>query len=235
MLNTCFYHYKRLYLSHLIYDFERFNEIVRGWQHPASTSFFDLSFLPADKKNVPLYSLTLYENMKKPGFILLLFLFSFAGISCEKFYEDGDEDRKEHEEWQNDETEKEDNEESNGFCTGDIVDVGTFCNTAIYTQVWVRGYIIGAATGANGKVEYDFESPFKYDTALLLADRPSVDEDTDVMSVCLTSCSKRIREKLNLSDHPENLYKLIKVFGFQEQYLKTAGIKKIDAYEFPAE
>ena len=37
----CILHYKTLYLRHLIYDFEDFNEIVRGWLHPASTSFYE--------------------------------------------------------------------------------------------------------------------------------------------------------------------------------------------------
>ena len=51
-------------------------------------------------------------------------------------------------------------------------------------------------------------------------------------SVCLTSCSKKIREALNLKDHPENHGKVLSVFGFREVYLNLPGIKTIDAYDF---
>ena len=46
------------------------------------------------------------------------------------------------------------------------------------------------------------------------------------------SCSKKIREELNLKEHPENCGKVLSVFGFRETYLAIPGIKKIDAYEF---
>lgn len=129
-----------------------------------------------------------------------------------------------------------DNQDNEGsgdeFDIGDVVDVETFISTPIVNQIWLKGYIVGAATGANGKKRYDFDAPYDYDTAILLADTPDEADLEHVASVCLTSCSKKIREALNLKDHPENRGKTLSVFGFREVYLNLPGIKKIDAYEF---
>lgn len=123
-------------------------------------------------------------------------------------------------------------DDDTGISFGDVVDVETFISKPIVDQVWVKGYIVGSATGANGKKRYDFEPPFDHDTALLLADDPATADLSHVVSVCLTSCSKKIREELNLKEHPENRGKVLSVFGFRETYLAIPGIKKIDAYEF---
>lgn len=129
-----------------------------------------------------------------------------------------------------------DNQDNEGsgdeFNIGDVVDVETFISTPIVNQIWLKGYIVGAATGANGKKRYDFDAPYEYDTAILLADNPDEADLEHVASVCLTSCSKKIREALNLKDHPENRGKTLSVFGFREVYLNLPGIKKIDAYDF---
>lgn len=153
-------------------------------------------------------------------------------FACEKTYEGEDDDCTEQGGKQDNESENGNDDDGGGVSLGDVVDVSTFCNTAIYTQVWVDGYIVGAATGAGGKTRYEFEPPFSYDTAVLMADSPSADADTEIMSVCLTSCSKRIREELNLVSHPENSGKRLRVFGFQDTYLKIPGIKSIDGYDF---
>lgn len=179
------------------------------------------------------------DKMKNLKLFMLLPVFLFVFGACDKPYGDeGDENIELPEEnngaEDDDDAEDNDDAEDGGISLGDVVDVSTFLNTPIYAQVWVKGYIVGSATGANGKTRYDFEPPFSYDTAILLADTESADSETEVMSVCLTSCSKKIREKLNLADHPENKGKRLAVFGFQDVYLKIYGIKKIDAYEFPA-
>lgn len=129
-----------------------------------------------------------------------------------------------------------DNQDNEGsgdeFDIGDVVDVETFISTPIVNQIWLKGYIVGAATGANGKKRYDFEAPYDYDTAILLADTPDETDLEHVASVCLTSCSKKIREALNLKDHPENHGKVLSFYGFREVYLNLPGIKTIDAYDF---
>ena len=157
--------------------------------------------------------------------------------SCEKAYFDEDGEREETVEgddnggWYDDDSPEGDGE----FSIGDEVDVHTFKNNAIYTQVWVSGYIVGAATGANNRYRYEFGPEFTFDTAILLADTPEASSTDDVISVCLTGGSVNRRRKLNLKDHPENKGRRLAVFGFQDWYLGMFGIKTIDAYEFPVE
>lgn len=122
-------------------------------------------------------------------------------------------------------------EEDDGFETGSVVDVATFRNNDIGRQVWVKGYIVGAATGANNRVRYELEPPFTYDTAILLADDPAETSVDRMISVRLVQGERR--ELLNLADHPENRGKRIAVFGLRETYLKMPGIQDIDAYKFP--
>lgn len=179
-------------------------------------------------------------KMTKIKIIIFFFSFILAFSACEKAEYLNDDDRTEQGNGDADNSDEdntgtgEDNEtDDSGIQLGDEVNVQTFCNTSINTQVWVKGYIVGAATGANNNIRYDLNAPFEYSTAILLADSPKITDDTDVMSVCLTSCSTKIRAKLNLKDNPGNIGKRIRVFGIQETYLKLFGIKHIDAYEFP--
>lgn len=180
--------------------------------------------------------------MKKIRFMFVLLLTAFFFSACDKPYDDSEEgidDGTEIVGGTDKDTGSDDEDEGDGeydddtgISFGDVVDVETFISKSIVDQVWVKGYIVGSATGANGKKRYDFEPPFDHDTALLLADDPATADLSHVVSVCLTSCSKKIREELNLKEHPENRGKVLSVFGFRETYLAIPGIKKIDAYEF---
>lgn len=114
---------------------------------------------------------------------------------------------------------------------GDTVDVGTFRSHVIYGQIWVKGYIVGAATGAYGKRRYEFGPDFNYDTAILIADDPGVVDEEETVPISLTTCSKAIRSKLNLVDNPGNKGVFIWVYGVQETYLGLPGIKHIDGLE----
>ena len=179
--------------------------------------------------------------MKKMIFMLVSLFVVFTFPACDKPYDDSEENVEDDTEvvggLDNDNGSNSGDgggecDDDTGISFGDVVDVETFISTPIVTQVWVKGYIVGSATGANGKKRYDFEPPFEHDTALLLADSPATADLSHVVSVCLTSCSKKIREELNLKEHPENRGKVLSVFGFRETYLAIPGIKKIDAYEF---
>lgn len=164
-----------------------------------------------------------------------------AFCCCEKPYNENDEDEKEviadkegEEEGGLDDSEFDYGDKGEGdLKVGDTVDVKTFLSAPIYVQIWVKGYIVGAGTGANGKTRYEFEAPFSYDTALLIADDASETDPAKTASICITS-KKKLREVVNLKDNPGNKGKRIAVFGFQEKYLKIPGIKAIDAYEFPS-
>lgn len=181
--------------------------------------------------------------MNKLIAVILPLLCIFAFASCEKaeFADSDDSERKEQidegDSGQADDGYESDDEEydEGEFPVGSVVDVTTFKTHAIYTQVWVEGYIVGAATGAKNKMRYEFEPEFSYDTAILLSDNIDATSTDEAISVCLTSCSKKLRSMLNLVDHPENDGKRIAIFGFQDKYLKIMGIKHIDSYKFPLE
>lgn len=176
----------------------------------------------------------------------ILMTFAVAGFySCEKPYAGGEDDTAETDGLPDNEDDEDDDGDNGGWIDGDdgnedlsysdTVSVTTFRHSAIYTQVWVRGYIVGAATGRNNKIRYEFGPEFTYDTALLLADSPDSDDVDNMISVCLTTCASSLRDKLNLADHPENKGRRIAVFGFQDYYLKMMGVKQIDACDFPVE
>lgn len=142
--------------------------------------------------------------------------------------DDGDGD--ESVEWLEDDIEHIGYDDEN-FDTGDTVSVTVFRNNVIKTQVWVVGYIVGAATGAGNNCRYEFGPTFSYDTAILLADDPAETSVDRMISVRLVQGERR--ELLNLADHPENRGERIAVFGLRETYLKMPGIQDIDAYKFP--
>lgn len=195
--------------------------------------------------------------MKKYKFFTLLLLAAAIFPACDKPYSDYEEEEDNDKVVVDGSTDKSDSDGGNtdydggddgtdggdmdspddedgggGVYVDGIVDVKTFISESIVNQVWLKGYIVGAATGANGKKRYRFEAPYEYDTAILLADSPDETNLENVASVCLTSCSKKIRESLNLKEHPENKGKVLSVFGFREVYLGIPGVKKIDGYEF---
>lgn len=167
--------------------------------------------------------------------------------SCEKVNLEEGEDKKENIKddngnqgasdinggWINPYDDEDENDDGDEIHTGDVLDVATFRHSAIYTQVWVEGYIVGAATGKNQNYRYEFGPEFTFDTAILLADDANADDINDVISVCLPKGSRR--SELNLKDNPQNYGKRIAVFGFQATYLKIPGIKQIDGYQFPLE
>lgn len=120
--------------------------------------------------------------------------------------------------------------EDDGFPTGSVVDVATFRSNDIGRQVWVKGYIVGAATGANNKIRYQFEPAFTYPTAILMADDPAETDFNNVIAIQLHQ--QKYRAILNLKDNPGNKGRRIAIFGIQKTYLGIPGIKDIDALEF---
>lgn len=119
--------------------------------------------------------------------------------------------------------------DTGGYNTGDIVTVDEFLNNDIRVQVFVEGYIVGDCTKSISNAE--FQPPFTYPQALLVASRADESSRDMVMTVSLKSGSKW-RAALNLVDHPENHGRRVRVFGFREIYLGVPGIKAIDAFSF---
>lgn len=179
--------------------------------------------------------------MKHLTIFMLGILLSFSLCACDKPFSEEDDDTETTENSSDDDENntvygkgEDDDDDDSGVQTGDTLSVSAFISTSLYnTQVWLKGYIVGCATGAGGGKKYETNAPFSYDTALLVADDPNETDIDKMASICLTG-KKKLREKANLKDNPQNKGKRIAVFGFQDTYLKLLGIKAIDAYEFPS-
>lgn len=117
-----------------------------------------------------------------------------------------------------------DDDNKEGISTGDTVSVSDFLTKKISGGVNVEGYIV--ASCVQNIKNADFDAPFKGATALLMADDPDERNTDNVISIQLKSGSK-MREELNLEDHPENKGKRLRVFGYRNTYLGITGIKDI--------
>lgn len=111
------------------------------------------------------------------------------------------------------------------YSTGDTISVIQFINATSAKYLYVKGYIVGCATRNATKSEnVDLDAPFKYATALLLADSPNERSVSNMMSVELKSGSK-IRETLNLVEHDDMYQRKILIGGYRETYIYIPGIK----------
>ena len=253
MIKICYCYKKPLYLPHLIYDFEVLTKSPEVGSILHQPLFIIYSLCVSNKfttfvnrkhkRNINIYNMMKSINIKS---IIILLSLIFVISSCEKAEDDDDNTTKTerpdtgnnngNDGSDNDNSGSGDENEGNnngGFKAGDVIDVVTFCNNDLrYVQLWVRGYIVGAATGVNKKIRYDFEPPFSYDTAILISDSPNYKEGDYLMSVNLPSGTKK-RTELNLKDNEGNLGKLIEVLGLQKTYLKLPGFNPLDNYRFP--
>ncbi|MDD7318088.1 MAG: DUF6359 domain-containing protein [Prevotella sp.] len=144
---------------------------------------------------------------------------------------DKDEDKgKEGEDKGDKDEDKGDDENGNGGEENDDrFTVNQFITLDLTGQRWVTGYIVGACTKSINNA--DFDPPFNYPQAILLADSPTEKYKENVISVGLPSGSSA-RKQLNLVDNPQNYGRRISIFGERATYLGIIGIKKPDGWEF---
>lgn len=88
--------------------------------------------------------------------------------------------------------------------------------------VWVHGYIVGACKRSIKQAEW--EAPFTYDSAILLADDPEETEPENVISIQMVN--KQMKEEISLAANPQNYGKHIAFFGIKQKYLGIPGMKK---------
>lgn len=115
------------------------------------------------------------------------------------------------------------------YQNGDTVNVRKFIDSDFDGEVWVKGYVIGCATGSGG-YKYQLSSPFDYETAILLGDSRWNRSLSYAVSIQLTSGSK-IRKELNLKSNSSLNGVMIAVKGEKTTYLKLPGMKKTSGYE----
>lgn len=129
--------------------------------------------------------------------------------------------------WQNDTG---NGDKGTDWMDGDTVSVSEFRDVESGRAVWVKGYIVGCATGSGG-YRYQIEPPFEFETAILLSDKTSEDNIDNVIAVQLKNGS-HIRQDLNLVKNKGLYGKEVRIFGERTTYLKLPGIKTIFAYEY---
>lgn len=88
--------------------------------------------------------------------------------------------------------------------------------------VWVQGYIVGAYKRSIKQAEW--EPPFSYNTAILLADSPGETDPDKVISIQMVN--KQMKENIALDSNPQNYGRQIAFLGIKQKYLGIPGIKK---------
>ena len=157
-------------------------------------------------------------------------------FSCQKSYDEEEYKKNNQQEGtKNDsnDTEKDssadnDKKDDNNHAQADTVSIKEFKSNTIGGQIWVKGYIVGAASGRPKTLE--LAPPFTVKTALLLADDPQESSINNVISVRLAA--GKYRDALNLVDNPDNKGKCIAIYGIQKTYLNMPGIYNIDGIEY---
>lgn len=178
--------------------------------------------------------------MKKTSSLYLLLLISTALLlSCEKPNYESENTNTENKATNGDSTEgskgntdnggwNNDSDEKYDWQNGDTVNVKKFYIIETGTEIWIKGYIVGCATGSSG-YKYQLSAPFEYNTAILVADSKWETNYANCAAIQLKSGSK-IRKDLNLVDNP-GLHRIkVAVYGKKTAYLKLAGMKEITEY-----
>ena len=155
-------------------------------------------------------------KLYKLFFLVLCALFF---VNCEKSVVD-DVDHKRHK------TEDVDNGESDSVDSSAISHIYTIAefqhDITEGKVVTVSGYIVGACSKHIKNAEWEY--PFTYDNAILLADDRGETSPEQVIAIQLAS--KLLKEELGLKSNPDNYGKKIFFCGVKHKYLGVFGIKK---------
>lgn len=120
---------------------------------------------------------------------------------------------------------------SGGETPDEALDVGAAFEAVGKTEAWVYGYIVGGdLSSAGGSVKT--EAPFSKKTHLAIASRASTTAKGSCIAVELPA--GKLRDALNLVDHPENIGRTVYVKGdIVQAYFNTTGIKNTRDYQLP--
>lgn len=106
------------------------------------------------------------------------------------------------------------------------------------SSAWVHGYIVGAAQATTIVTNNDvqWEPPFTVagpsGVTVMIANNPEEHNINNCLAVYLPSNNPyEIRQLVNLVDHPENLYKMLKVKGQLKNQYGWPGLKANDRFE----
>ena len=114
----------------------------------------------------------------------------------------------------------------NGSTSQGAMSIAQAMGSAGSEDVWVRGYIVGGdLTQSSGA----FEGPFTSRTNLILGPKPSTTNRSSCIAVQLAS--GKVRDDLNLVDHPELLGRRVCLKGnIVDSYFGLVGLKEVGDY-----
>lgn len=115
-----------------------------------------------------------------------------------------------------------------GSTSADVISAGEARNYVGRNGIWVSGYIVGGDLTSAGKSVKT--TGITKNTHLALADRSTVTEKASCVAVELPS--GKVREGLNLVDHPELIGKRVSIKGnLVDSYFGTIGLKGSSDWE----
>lgn len=98
-------------------------------------------------------------------------------------------------------------------------------------EVWVKGYIVGYVPKNKTMSGTVFSAEGAVETNLVLADSP----DETAHAACAPmqlKANSEVRLDLNLADYPDNLGRLVYLYGIKTTYYKSIGLKPVIDYNW---
>lgn len=155
-------------------------------------------------------------------FLICMLLLSIT-YACEKPFDEQEDLIEEHKDEEIPEIsdEKDNTEDGNDENRNKPITIELFRNKYFNYAVWVKGYIVGACTKS---IKYaEFNPPFTYSSAILLADEPFENNPEKVIAIQLKK--GKLRDIFNLVDNPANYGREAAFWGTQNTYLGIPGMK----------
>lgn len=117
-------------------------------------------------------------------------------------------------------------DDDKGLTSGNAINIAQAMSSIGRSDVWVRGYVVGGdLTSTSGS----FTGPFENRSNIILGPKQSTVNRSSCLAVQLPN--SKIRDELNLVDHPENKGRVVCLKGdVVESYFGLVGLKNITEY-----
>ena len=194
-------------------------------------SHITMYFCQCDNLSLSILSIPIFEDTMNRMMKLMMLVFSMLlCITCSKIELGNDDDDADDKPASPVSPSESDNSDDDGKGeTQKCLSVAQFKQLQAEQKVWVEGYVVGYASGTSLK-SAAFGTPESKEVRsnILLADSPGENNASNCMACQLVSGSE-VREKLNLTDHPELLHRKVRLYGTVRKYYGTMGMKPVSA------
>ena len=123
--------------------------------------------------------------------------------------------------------------------TDDVLTIAEAITAPEHKTITIQGYVVAAVSGGKNYISFNYPNFDGYRTAIVLADK-KFDENTtfdttgytDLYIVYLADSSSKIKNELNLPNHPDNQNRLVRITGKVGFYYGTKLLIKVDSYQW---